>query len=208
ELQVEIWRAPVRFGAVDVLDLDDDVGRRAPGGLQPVEDSRPKGRVACEYRFETAARFARGGDNRYLDSIERKYARAAAGRLDPLLDGIQNRVHDFKRLARAGSDEGFRRFVELCRDPRFEPSSFSENVHARSLHQSGMRCRVDDFSGGRRRAAASVARVLDHDGERNSSGGGAKWREADEPRVRRPAVQLRRSGLAGDATGMVPQRAA
>ena len=77
----------LQFGSAwsTILDLDDDVGRRASGRLHPVEDSRPKGRVRCEDGFETSARFARWRHNRQLDSIERKHARPAAGWLDPLL---------------------------------------------------------------------------------------------------------------------------
>src|SRR5262249_5004384 len=156
----------------------------------------------------TSARFARWRDNRQLDSIERKHARAAAGWLDPLLDGIENGEDYFERFARTGPDQGLRGFVELCRDRRFQPPRSTKNIHVRSSQQAGARRRVDDFSGGRRRASASVPGMLDHDGKGDSSGGWTKRRKADEPPVRRLAIQLRGSGLAGDAGGMVPQHAA
>jgi hypothetical protein len=50
----------LRFGGVDVLELDDDVDRRTSGRPQPVEDSRLKGRVSPKYSFETSTRFTRG----------------------------------------------------------------------------------------------------------------------------------------------------
>ena len=100
ELQVEFGRAPVLRGAVAVLNLEDDIRRRAPGSLQPVEDPRPQRRVACEQRFETAACLRRRRDDRQFESIERKHLCAAAGRLDLLLDGVKAMARTISRGSR------------------------------------------------------------------------------------------------------------
>ena len=112
---------------------------------------------------------ARRREDRHRDGVERKHPPAAAARLNLRLGRFDDRVNDLERLARSGSHESADGAIECAGEPRFEVSGLSQKIHVALLSplRAAARCGrgADDFASRGRRRDATVAGMLDDDGE-------------------------------------------